>query len=260
MPSLITINSINKIENNSKSNNIFSTSIPFVTFSTLSKKNFNIKNSNSNEDTKLTNASSPANSITEIANVNTESNSNSNLISFSSSTISNNLYNQTNTHHIKILERKKLGRKIKEIKIKHKRLSKEGHYNCGRWQPEEHKRFIEAIMKYGNEWKLVQKHVGTRSSTQARSHAQKFFVKIKKTNTFHFKIDLSKNSIKTLHEMANNLSSDDYFNAIKALNCVAFERKMNSVTKKRSKKEDINFNDSNNFCFSDVENGNINLM
>ena len=60
--------------------------------------------------------------------------------------------------------------------------------------------------------------------------------------------------------MANNLSSDDYFNAIKALNCVAFERKMNSVTKKRSKKEDINFNDSNNFCFSDVENGNINLM
>lgn len=45
---------------------------------------------------------------------------------------------------------------------------------------DEHFRFIEALQRYGKEWKRVQQHVGTRSSTQARSHAQKFFVKLEK--------------------------------------------------------------------------------
>lgn len=47
---------------------------------------------------------------------------------------------------------------------------------------DEHFRFIEALQLYGKEWKRVQMHVGSRSSTQARSHAQKFFVKLDKKN------------------------------------------------------------------------------
>lgn len=227
------------------------------------------------------NLSNSLNSFTQNPNL---SNSNTNT-NFLLST--NNATNQNLEPHI----RKKLGKKLKELKVKHKRLSKEGSYNCGRWQPEEHQRFIEAIMKYGNEWKQVQKHVGTRSSTQARSHAQKFFVKIKKSNVFHFNIDLSKNSIKTLHEMANNLNTDEYFNAIKALNCVAFERKTGASSahgsgvhsqanasgsqatgqangsanahgqKRKGKKEEAssNFIDLNNFYFSDL-NGNFSIM
>ena len=54
------------------------------------------------------------------------------------------------------------------------------NFNNGRWSDEEHKKFLEGILKYGNEWKKVQKIIKTRSSTQARSHAQKFFLKIKK--------------------------------------------------------------------------------
>jgi SHAQKYF class myb-like DNA-binding protein len=50
----------------------------------------------------------------------------------------------------------------------------------GRWTREEHFRFIEALKLYGKEWRRVQQHVGTRSSTQARSHAQKFFVKLER--------------------------------------------------------------------------------
>jgi len=50
----------------------------------------------------------------------------------------------------------------------------------GRWTMDEHFRFIEALQQYGKEWKRVQMHVGSRSSTQARSHAQKFFVKLEK--------------------------------------------------------------------------------
>lgn len=48
-----------------------------------------------------------------------------------------------------------------------------GHVNQGRWSPEEHKKFLEAIELYGRDWKKVQDYVGTRTSTQARSHAQK---------------------------------------------------------------------------------------
>ena len=53
-------------------------------------------------------------------------------------------------------------------------------YNSGRWSNEEHEKFIEGILKYGNEWKKVQSIIKTRSSTQARSHAQKFFLRMKK--------------------------------------------------------------------------------
>ncbi len=116
------------------------------------------------------------------------------------------------------------------------RRIRDGNHICGRWQPDEHQRFIEAILKYGNEWKLVQKHVGTRSSTQARSHAQKFFVKMKKSSLINFDVDFSKNSIKSLHSIASNLTKEEYLNAIKALNCVAFERK--SLPKRNLRDDD----------------------
>eukprot|EP00344_Euplotes_crassus_P002806 CAMPEP_0197004594 /NCGR_PEP_ID=MMETSP1380-20130617/23801_1 /TAXON_ID=5936 /ORGANISM="Euplotes crassus, Strain CT5" /LENGTH=392 /DNA_ID=CAMNT_0042423439 /DNA_START=21 /DNA_END=1200 /DNA_ORIENTATION=+ len=53
-------------------------------------------------------------------------------------------------------------------------------YNQGRWTCLEHFKFLEALKKYGKEWQKVQQHVNTRTSTQARSHAQKFFVKLDK--------------------------------------------------------------------------------
>ncbi len=40
--------------------------------------------------------------------------------------------------------------------------------------------FIEALSLYGRSWKQVSRHVKTRTSTQARSHAQKFFGKLRK--------------------------------------------------------------------------------
>ena len=53
-------------------------------------------------------------------------------------------------------------------------------YEHGRWTPEEHDLFLEGLMLFGNEWKSVQGHIKTRSATQARSHAQKFFIKLRK--------------------------------------------------------------------------------
>lgn len=46
----------------------------------------------------------------------------------------------------------------------------------------EHVRFLEALKQFGKNWKKVEEHVATRTSTQARSHAQKFFANIMKKN------------------------------------------------------------------------------
>ena len=50
----------------------------------------------------------------------------------------------------------------------------------GRWTRSEHIRFLQALILYGRDWRAVQKYVRTRSSTQSRSHAQKFLAKIKR--------------------------------------------------------------------------------
>ncbi len=217
--------------------------------------NSNIKNNNTNNNKNNTNInnSNPTNNTNILNNINP----NPNIINLSN--FNTSLFQSLVAIDYKDPEKKKIKKRLKEMRIKHRRLHREGSYNCGRWQPEEHERFIEAIMKFGNEWKQVQKYVGTRSSTQARSHAQKFFVKIKRANILDFNIDLSKNSIKNLHEMANNLNSDQYVNAIKALNCVAFERKANS-TKRKMKKDEQNIFGDSNMNISDDCDGKINLM
>ena len=48
----------------------------------------------------------------------------------------------------------------------------------GRWTKAECKLFEEALKKFGRHWKKVEAYVGTRSGTQIRSHAQKYFLRV----------------------------------------------------------------------------------
>jgi SHAQKYF class myb-like DNA-binding protein len=57
------------------------------------------------------------------------------------------------------------------------KYSEEPQFYQGRWTDKEHQAFINAIRMYGKKWKLICSHVKTRSCTQIRSHAQKFFSK-----------------------------------------------------------------------------------
>ena len=62
------------------------------------------------------------------------------------------------------------------------KLDDNGNLNGGRWNKDEQFRFAEAVLKYGNDWKQIQRHVYSRNMTQVRSHAQKFLMKLKETN------------------------------------------------------------------------------
>ena len=53
--------------------------------------------------------------------------------------------------------------------------------NSGKWTREEHLRFIKGLGIYGKNWKRVESFVSTRSGAQIRSHAQKFFCKLNRS-------------------------------------------------------------------------------
>lgn len=55
-----------------------------------------------------------------------------------------------------------------------------GNELTGRWTRKEHDLFLEALKKYGKEWKKVASSVGTRTVVQTRTHAQKYFQKLSK--------------------------------------------------------------------------------
>lgn len=93
------------------------------------------------------------------------------------SNINNNINNEEEKD---IMENSGENISLKENDNNEKSENNTDKYQIGRWTKEEHEKFIEGILAYGNEWKKVQKIIKTRSSTQARSHAQKYFLKLKK--------------------------------------------------------------------------------
>lgn len=56
-------------------------------------------------------------------------------------------------------------------------------FNNGRWTYSEHLNFLKGCIQYGNNWKKVEDCVQSRKSSQIRSHAQKYLIKLKKQFT-----------------------------------------------------------------------------
>ena len=78
-------------------------------------------------------------------------------------------------------------------------------YNEGRWSLEEHRKFIEAIVEYRKNWKNIQMYIGTRSSSQVRSHAQKFLLKLKTSENPNLNIDFRTQEIKNLNDVIEEI-------------------------------------------------------
>ena len=161
-----------------------------------------------------------------------------------------NLKNNISNNNSNIINNINNTTQIKRQKIISNKSSK---YSTGRWNIEEHKKFIQAIITYGNDWKEVQKHIGTRSSSQARSHAQKFFIKLKEDQSnskISNMIDYSNPSIKTFHDTFQSLSSDKKQIIIQEMENITFDKQISNKKRKRSKSH-IN----NNYSESNTEMG-----
>ena len=201
----------------------------------LSQKLFKINTPKSNQKKPFKNVTLFINKITHMnlpyknQNIN---NSNTKNISNSSSSFFKKKV-RFKLYKIKQIENKKLITNVKKHNnlkenLKSKKNSKnQKNYLVGRWKLDEHQRFLEAIIKYGNDWKQVQKLVKTRSSTQARSHAQKFFIKLKQSKIMsNINIDISSEniSINNLHYYLSNLKKNEYDKVFQELSSIAFDK------------------------------------
>ena len=84
--------------------------------------------------------------------------------------------------------------------------------NEGRWSYEEHIKFIESFVTYGKKWEAIQKYIGTRSSRQIRSHAQKFFLRLKELKTDKYSFNLRESNIQSLLDVINLIARSNESN------------------------------------------------
>lgn len=120
--------------------------------------------------------------------------------------------------------------------------SKENNHGKGRWTQQEHALFLEGLMWYGNEWKNVQRHIKTRSATQARSHAQKFFIKMRKELIDENDFDIVKKKIcyvfhKHLGDKFKIANVDDFISVMKKLIFTSDTISYNTVNIKKYQKK-----------------------
>ena len=136
----------------------------------------------------------------------TLANNKDNEKSDSSDTLDFNALNTVNIINTKIQKDSTNSTKSNETV---KNNNKDNGVNEGRWSYEEHIKFIEGIIQFGKNWKNVQKYVGSRTSAQARSHAQKFFLKLKTMKNNKFNFDFSGNNVKSLSDIINIIQKDN---------------------------------------------------
>ena len=115
--------------------------------------------------------------------------------------------------------------------------------NNGRWNINEHIRFLGGCLQYGNNWKKVETYVKTRNSTQIRSHAQKYLKKIEKK---YFSKGSSKNTnISHNDNVIDEIINNNYFSKTKENHNNTEEKKPENLKNNENNKES---NNTNNIC------------
>ena len=119
----------------------------------------------------------------------------------------------------------------------------EKNINEGRWNTKEQTAFLEALDKYGVNWKKISASMHTRNGTQIRAHAQKFFKKLKKYKDDTLGIDLTLDSIQNIKDAIKYVKSinSDYsiFNVFSHISGL-YDKNNSKRTKKSKQKKNIN--------------------
>jgi len=98
------------------------------------------------------------------------------------------------------------------------------------------KRFAEAVLKFGNDWKKIQNHISSRNLTQVRSHAQKFLMKLKENDFLKVKgIDQNLSWTKIMKILMNTLTYDELKNVLFSVEEIGEKKKGNKKLKRIKK-------------------------
>ena len=81
--------------------------------------------------------------------------------------------------------------------------------NDGRWSNEEHNKFLKGLELYGINWKKFRNIIESRTLSQVRSHAQKFYLKMKLCKNENLGIDFTLNSIQNIKDMINQIKNNN---------------------------------------------------
>ena len=123
----------------------------------------------------------------------------------------------------------------------------------GRWSLEEHIIFLQTLEKYGTNWKKISKIIPTRSDKQIRSHAQKFYQKLKEYKDTELGIDFTSENINDFNDMIEHIKSVNInYNIVTTF--LYLSEKVNLI-KKSKKKDKININiniNINNILCEDI--------
>ena len=128
----------------------------------------------------------------------------------------------------------------------------------GRWTLKEHIEFLNGIAKYGNDLSKIK--INTRNSNQIRSHAQKFFKKLKKVNDEQLGINFTPNYIKTFKDMVNHIKFVNHNYDIANVFLYLSEKYEKKKVKLNYKKIYINHNQENNgLLLNEEKNDNVEI-
>ena len=73
----------------------------------------------------------------------------------------------------------------------------------GYWSKSDHDKFIEALYLYENDWPRIQMYIKNRTYKQVRSHAQKFYLKLKTFKDEELGLDFTSSNVKNLEDIIN---------------------------------------------------------
>ena len=163
--------------------------------------------------------------------------------------------NQKEKTENEVLDLEESNSKIKSLK---KIIKNEcNDINEGRWTIEEKTKFIEAFLENGKKWKIIQNYIGTRTSTQTRSHAQKFLLKLKsiENNEFNFKKETIKDLSDIIEEIKNikRIKNNDYKNDKKYIIDTLLKLSERNADEKKEKDNNNDIKDlKNNYKYENL--------
>ena len=152
--------------------------------------------------------------------------------------------------NIKFLTRKK------PLFFVKKKISNNPDFHDGRWTEEEHNKFLQGIIIYGVHWKKVKSLIKTRTVIQVRSHAQKFFYKMKTCKDDNLGINFTLSSIHNIKDMINHIKTiNPNYNSF-----VIFKKLSSNFDNIRKFKRPIKKSSNKKKLIIDNENKNINII